>query len=158
MKTRGNIFCVLLVLLLMGGCAASNAPRTLVRSLEVNKIIEGGTILPDHTYYYAGPQDKPDVIIAIDNRYTFQESVHWHKIDLTEQQLQSWNRIIDNYYRMKYPYYGSYIMAPDGNKAGIYYSKYSFTVIKFPAPNQIIIYRPDPSPEQRLYENFGNKL
>lgn len=132
-------------ILLLTGCAAIGSPPLLQRSLEVNRIIESATILPGHRYYYAGPEAKPDVIIAIDRKYTFQKSVHWHEVTPTEKLLQSWNRIIDNYYRIRDRYYGAWIMTPDGGKAGIWYSQHENTVIKYPAPDQVIIYRPDSS-------------
>lgn len=145
MKTLAKYMVTTGAILLLAGCAVLGRQPLLARSLEVNKIIESATILPDHRYYYAGPEAKPDVIIAIDRKFTFQESVHWHEVTPTPELLQSWNRIIDNAYRIKYPYYGAWIMTPDGGKAGIWYSKYRNTVVKYPAPDQIIIYRPDSS-------------
>jgi hypothetical protein len=129
--------------LMLAGCAGTGKPLLLERSLEVNKLVEGAVILPGHAYYYAGPESKPDVIVAIDRKYTFRQSVHWHEVTPTEELLRSWNRIIDNYYRIRDRYYGAWILTPDGQKAGIWYSRHTNTVIEYPAPDQIIIYRPD---------------
>jgi hypothetical protein len=149
MKTLMKSAVLFIAALVLTGCAAIGSPPLLERSLEVNKLIEGGTILPDHAYYYAGPEAKPDVIIAIDKKFTFQKSVHWHEVTPTEELLRSWNRMIDNYYRIKNRYYGAWIMTPDGRKAGIWYSMHTNTVIQFPASDQIIIYRPDSVTERR---------
>lgn len=149
MKTFLNTVILLLVLL-VNGCVTSSTPQLLQYSMEVNKIMEGGTVLPDYKYYYTVPQDKPDAIIAIHKDYEFQKSVHWFEVkDMTEKQLRDWNLVIDNDRRVWLTYNGAYILTPDGKRAGIYYSKYSFTVIKYPTPNQIVIYKPDPTPEER---------
>lgn len=120
--------------------------------MEVNRLFESPTVLNDHTYYYAGPQDKPETIIAIRNDYEFQKSIHWHKVDITEKQLQTWNMMIDNRHRIYSNYDGAYILTPDGKRVGVWYSKYSLTVIKYPEPNKIIIYRPDPTSNERWRE------
>ena len=153
MNPLQKITLFLLAFFLCAGCAVSDNNLFRVRSEEARKIFESSTVVPDHTYYYTGPSAQPDAIIAIDNKYTLQESVHWNKVDITEKQLQDWNRMIDNYYRMRYPYKGACIMTPDGQKAGLGFSKYSFVVIKFPGPNQITIWPPEPDPMQRRWEN-----
>ncbi len=154
MKTLRNLVIPILILAISSGCAAINRPRMLHRSMEVNKIMESREVLQNHTYYYTGSQDKPDAIIAISNEYQLQESVNWVRIKVDEKQLRDWNLVIDNAARIYLTYDGYYIMTPDGRRAGILYSKYSFTVIKYPAPNRIVIYPPDPTPEQRLRERL----
>ncbi|HHO47902.1 MAG TPA: hypothetical protein ENN06_05550 [Desulfobacteraceae bacterium] len=157
MKTL--IRCIILsaAVLILTGCAGGvGKPLLLSRTLEVNDIIESATILPGHRYYYAGPESKPDVIIAIDEKYTFRQSIHWHEVTPTEELLRSWNRIIDNRYRIKFPYYGAWILTPDGQKAGIWYSQHTNTVIEYPTPGEIIIYRPDSTVRKQrklLWEN-----
>ena len=141
---------VLLILSTLGSCSALNRPRMLQPDMEVNRIFETNTVLPDHVYYYTGPQDRPDAIIAVNRAYQMRESVHWIRIDMTEKQLRDWNVVIDNDRRVYFTYNGYYILTPDGKQAGVFYSKYDFTVIKYPAPNQIVIYPPDPTPEQQM--------
>lgn len=154
MKALLNFSLLMSVVLLVSGCAGSSKPSLLQRSMEVNKIVESSSILPDHKYYYAGPQDKPDTIVGIHTDYEFITSVHWNAIDLTEKHLQSWNIVISNDTRVYLNYNGSYIMTPDGKQAGIFYSKYDFTKVQYPAPNQIRIYKPDPTPDQRRREQL----
>jgi len=143
-----------LTAMIMSGCAALQRPNLLENSMEVNRLIESDTILPGYTYYYTGPQDKPDTIIAIRNDYELQESIYWHKVDITEKQLQTWNMMIDNRHRIRFTYDGAYIITPEGQRVGIWYSKYSLTVIKFPEPGRIIIYPPDPTSQQRWQEGI----
>lgn len=152
MKPLYFIVSLLLTTLLAGGCAELTAPRLLEKSREVNRIFESGTVLPDYVYYYIGPHDKPDAIIGIHKDYEFQQDNYWNRIELTKKQLGDWNQYIDNQHRIKLIYEGAYILTPDGKRAGIWYSPYYFTAIKYPAPNRIIIYPPDPTSMQRWQE------
>lgn len=155
MKFFLQISLLVLTVSFLNGCAALKRPQYLQYSLEVNKIFEGGTVLPDYKYYYTIPQDKPDAIIAIHKDYEFQKSVHWFEVkDMTEKQLRDWNLIIDNDRRVWLTYDGAYILTPEGKRAGYYYSKYSFTAVKYPTPNQIVIYRPDPTADERRQESL----
>ena len=157
MKAMRKLIIFFMAYFLCSGCAVSDNNLHRVRSEEARKIFESSTVLPDHRYYYAGPSAQPDTIIAIHNRYTLQESVHWNGVEITEKQLQDWNRMIDNSHRTRYPYRGADILTPEGEKAGIGYSKYSFFVIQYPAPNQIIIWPPEPTSQQRRWENIKDR-
>ena len=132
---------------ILTGCATSKTNGTLSRSEEITNTFENSTVVPDHTYYYTGPEAQPDAIIGIGNSYTLQQSdkKFWVKVDISEKILQDWNLIIDNDTRSKSSYYGSGIMTPDGKQVGIWYSKYRYTVVKFPAANTVVIYTPDTS-------------
>ena len=142
MKTLYAFLIFLLTVSLMTACARSDL-GTLVRDDEVKQYFETATILPGLTYYYTGPEAKPDAIMALNNSFTLaNERNFWIKVDISEKMLQDWNRMINNQYRIKFPYYGSIIMTPDGRNAGSWYSNYENTVIKTPDPQSIIIYTP----------------
>jgi len=144
MKTKRLFLLLFCLLPVLTGCAASGNFGKLVRNAEITKAFENATVMPGHTYYYSGPEAKPDAIIALDNSFTLaNEKKFWIKVDITEEQLRSWNLIIRNDTRIRFPYYGSRILTPDGRDAGAWYSKYDYTVIKTPSPQEIIIYTPD---------------
>ncbi|MFZ5797244.1 MAG: hypothetical protein ACYCYR_08870 [Desulfobulbaceae bacterium] len=153
---RALILPVSLLLLLLTGCAPL-APRgqqgRLIRSDEVRKIFESNTVLPDHAYYYTGPEAEPEAIIAIHAAYTMQGR-YWYRVDPTPAQLQSWNRMIDNAHRFRSSYRGARIMTPDGRQAGVWYSLFDHTVIRFPDEQTILIYTPGPLPHNR----FNNEI
>lgn len=143
----GRIILALL-LFLLGGCAGAQPQGEkghLVLTDEVRNIFESNTVLPDHVYYYSGPEAEPEAIIGIHAGFTLQAR-YWQQVALTPEQLQSWNRRIDNAHRIRLSYEGFRIMAPDGRQAGIFYSKYEHTVIRFPDEKTIIIYTPRPPP------------
>lgn len=143
MKTLQTLFILFLALFLGTGCAGTKNFGKLSRSDEIKNAFESATVLPDHTYYYTGPEAKPDAILALKNSFTLaNKREFWIKVDISEEMLKSWNRIIDNYSRVKNPYYGSMIITPDGREAGAWYSKFDHTVIETPSPQSIIIYTP----------------
>ncbi len=158
MKAFQKVLFCLLIMFLFSGCAAAEKKNLYhFRSDEAKKTIENATVLAGHKYYYAGPSSQPDTIIAISESYTLRESVHWNLVQITEKQLQDWNRMIDNYYRIKEIYYGYTILAPDNSRVGIGYSKYDFNVIEYPAPSQVVIWPPEPNPAQRRWENVRER-
>jgi len=136
--------------LIIGGCAVSPYQGKFVRDGKVDSLIGSATVLPEYTYYYTGPEAEPDAIVAIDNKYTF-TGKYWIKVadaDVKEK-LQWWNWLIDNNNRIKYSYSGYRIMTPEGKQAGIWYSKYDYSVARFPGGSTMILYTPIDS-EQRL--------
>lgn len=151
MKSLRPLVILLIFFCLSIGCTVTQNQGKLVRTGEVTQLVESGTVLPEHTYYYTGPQAEPDAIIAIDNRFTLQAK-YWIKVDDVAAQLKDWNRYIDNAHRVPNeqegprsldPFYrGARIMAPDGSQAGIWYSRHDHTVIQFPDPSTIILYAP----------------
>lgn len=148
MKSFLQIILLCLVALYMSSCASQVDRGKLIRASEVADNFESGEILPDHTYYFSGPEAQPDAIIGIHNSYTFDRG-YWKEAGISEDKMRLWNRIIDNHYRVRQKYYGYRILTPEGKPVGTWYGKYSFTVIKFPEPNTIIIYPPDPAPNER---------
>ena len=141
--------CTLLVTgFLAGGCAIPTNQGSMVRDGEVAKLIESATILPNHTYYFTGPEAQPQVIIAIDDSFTL-TSKYWIKVDDVAKKLKDWNRTIDNAYRTMWDIYSGFqIMTPDGRQAGIWYSRYEHTVVQFPDPSTLILYAPATSGER----------
>jgi len=153
MKLTQSLVALLLLSFLAGGCATKAEKQNwgkIVQTDEATQLVESATVLPDHTYYFTGPEAGPDAIIAIDNSFTLQ-SKYWIKVDNVAEKLKDWNRYIDNDHRFKgsnvrarmmLRYGGFWIMTPDGKQAGLWYSRHDTTVIQFPDPSTIIIYAP----------------
>ncbi|MHB8808700.1 MAG: hypothetical protein ACYC9M_01635 [Desulfobulbaceae bacterium] len=148
----------MLLLLLPGGCAGVQTrgeKGSLVHTDDVRNIFESNTVLPDHVYYYSGPEAEPEAIIGIQAGLAFQGR-YWHQVALSQGQLQSWNRRIDNAHRIRLSYRGARIMSPDGRQVGVWYSKYDHTVIRFPDANTILMYTPGSGFKNDLLEGDAN--
>ena len=139
---RFLLLCFILVLgtMVLSGCGTSNNGR-LQNSREASQIFKNNQVLPDYTYYYSGFQRIPYGIIGIDNTYTLRSS-HWKPIELNPTLLNQLK------YRMAHVYSldprGSWILDPEGNRVGIWYSSRSNTKIRIEKNNQIVVLAPEP--------------
>ncbi len=154
MNVMKGVFSILLLGLLTGGCAIAPDQGALIRSIEVDKLVESATVLVDHTYYFTGPEARPDAIIAIHNNFSL-ASKYWIRIDAAEEKLRWWHILLQNDTRYMRPYEGYWILTPEGKQAGLWYSKYDYSVIRFPDASTIILYTPSPMEERRKHLRGG---
>lgn len=131
----------LLPLSVLTACVPTG-PTAYQYSQDVDSLFQTPTLLKDHTYYYIGTPVEPDGMIAIDNRFTM-TSKAWSKIDINQQILDGWAFQVENYLGWwSCPYRGVKLFAPDGTQVGVGYSRWTFSVVKMPAPNEIVVYPP----------------
>jgi hypothetical protein len=125
----------------LGGCA-HNYGR-LQPSSAVTAIFKTDRILPDHNYYFAGPDGWPDAIIAVNNEFTL-VSDQWTAFEPTPQRL----RDLMDYSRTHYGTdvhhfpYGYKILAPDGREVGVWYSIWDWTTIEMRSGREVNVYPP----------------
>ena len=115
------------------------ASRALQRSLEVEDLFHAGTILPDHTYFMQGNYPDPDAVIALSNTFQLQSRL-WDKVEWTQKELEKavfWMQTSDIGFCSTD---GGYIVAPDGQRIGVWYSQRDISVVKQPAPGVVEIY------------------
>jgi hypothetical protein len=108
---------------LLSGCGGVYGK--FVYDETVDDTFEQLSVLPDHRYYFSGGDSNPDVIIAIDNRYTLASKL-WKPIEMTEAQLKRW---VHNPSRRSiiYPYtYGRQILDDQGNRVGVWYALHDY--------------------------------
>jgi len=113
------VLCVSLLILSLAGCAGRYGK--LVYDEAVDQVFDNLKVLPDHRYYFSGPDSRPDAIIAIDKRFTL-KSDYWKPVEMTTAKLKHW---IENPARRGrfYPYtYGRYILSDKGQRIGLWYS------------------------------------
>ena len=133
---------VLLTVVFLAGCAASPPAGRWEIDPVAQQVFESGTILPDHAYYYLGSYVAPDSIIAIHHRFTLRTRV-WARVDLDQDMLDGWLQ----WYRSELQppgceYQGGVILAPDGSRAGFWYSQNVINLIYQPEPGVIEVYQP----------------
>ena len=153
MKYRHLYVLILPALLLsLSSCAILTCPDCgrLTSNRQVGYQFQSLQILPDHRYYYSGEILEPDAIIAIHQDYVL-ENGFWTEVQPTVKQLKEWmwmfstvEDIYDEDDRMTINYEGAVIVDLEGRQAGVYYSKYHNTVVRFPGKNRIRIYKPGP--------------
>jgi len=133
-------FILVVGTMVLSACGTSNNGR-LQNSREANLIFENNQLLPNHTYYYSGFQRIPYGIIGIDDTYTLRSS-RWKPIELNPTLLNQLK------YRMAHVYSlgprGAWILDPEGNRMGIWYSSRRSTRIRIEKNNQIVVVTPEP--------------
>ncbi len=145
-KTRVNLprswalclFCSLFLTACVINAGVSS--RGLQHSLEVESIFQKGTLLADHTYYMQGTSSsEPETIIAVSNSFQLQSRL-WTKVDWTKKELDTAVFWMQNSEMGFCSTDGGYLVAPDGQKAGVWYSQRDVSVVKQPAAGVIEIY------------------
>ena len=134
-----NIPLVLMIAVL-SGCGSPNYGR-LQSSHEVTQMFKNNQILSDHQYYFSGFQRIPYGIVGIVNNYKLRSS-RWKPIELNPTIL---NQLT---YRMVHVYSleprGAWILDPDGNRVGIWYSSRNQTKVKMEKDNHVVVVTPEP--------------
>ena len=133
---------IIIVIAVLAGCAPRQPAGKWEIEPGVQQLIEAGTVLPDHRYYYLGSITAPDSIIAISNHYTLRSRV-WADIELNEARLNGWLQWWrTEHYGPGCEYRGGLILTPDGQQAGIWYSRNIMNIVYMPEPGILEVYQP----------------
>ncbi len=131
-----------LVPVVLSGCASCLDCGKIVMDHSITRMFEAITINPEYRYYYSGNDGEPDAIMGIKKEYTVQGG-YWHEVDMTESQLRWWVESIETARSLYVEDYQGYeIHAPDGTVSGVYYSRMSWLVVKYPGDNIIYVSQP----------------
>ncbi len=132
-----SLFC----LFFLAACVVSAGvySRGLQHNMEVENIFQQGSLLPDHTYYILGTYPEPEAIIAVSNSFQLQSRL-WTKVDWTKKELSTAVFWMQNAEMGFCSTNGGYLVAPDGQQVGIWYSQRDVSFVKQPAAGVIEIY------------------
>ena len=128
---------VLMCIGIMAGCAGPAGQVKMDR--ELTHSVRQGQLPPEYRYYVTGRENSPNAVIGLNPKYQ-QLAKFWREIDADSEELV---RAIENAFR-----YGervpkaSYLLTPDGETIGIYWSSLYFTSIKMGKDNGIFVYPP----------------
>ena len=136
----------LIVSLVLSGCASTGVNRgRLERDRDIDNKFYAYEVLPDHRYYTSGGYDKPNAILAIHKDYELVTDLWLSIPNVNSAQIRKWIDTISpkENYRGSKGYFGAYILDPNGNRVGVWYSIQDTTVIKFLGENKLEVYTPD---------------
>ena len=134
------IYCYLVLLIItLAGCASSDKFASMRGADEVTQMFLDGSKLPDHTYYYAGTPGNPHALLALDSTYTLTSSF-WRRFDYNQQSISKWAVAMRNIYA-SIPR-GAWILDPNGNRIGAWYSSVSRLTIRIAEGNEIRVTAP----------------
>ena len=126
-------------IILLAGCAANYAKFQM--DGRVAQAFKNYEMIDGYHYYYSGRENKPSAIIGIDPAYQF-SSKFWTAIE-PMQFRKTVDRMFPTGSSMLY---GANILAPDGKKAGVWYSWVDTYSAKFEG-DRIIVHSPEPFAE-----------
>jgi len=149
----------LAVILVFTGCAATGGNYgRLERSRDLDRMFLSYEVSPDHRYYTSGGYDKPNAILAIHKDYELVTDLWLSIPNADTAQMRKWIDTIspEEDFRGTEGYFAAYILDPEGNKVGFWYSIQDSTVIKFLGENKIQVYTPDLFQPGELFMGDGD--
>ncbi len=129
---------------LLCSCTTSNYGK-LQSSFNITELFEKAQVLPDHVYYFSGLQGVPDAIVGIHPNYTLRAKT-WQQIDFSHTKLKKWIYRM-NYVQLVAPQ-GAWILGPNGDRLGVWFSAQRQTAVRLDQENRLIVAPPLP-PELR---------
>lgn len=145
MKRLVTLLAVFIALFLLVGCAGGNYGK-IARDRDLDNMFLSYEVLPDHRYYTSGGYDSPNAILAIHTDYELDNPRNlWVAIpNVDTGQMRKWIDTIapDQNYRRSGSYFAAYILNPDGNRVGAWFSIENYTTVKFLEGNKVQVYPP----------------
>jgi hypothetical protein len=129
-----KISLYLVMLLFLSGCTGSFGKIQLNQYLSSS--YKDTLQIEEFNYYYCGRSGLPYAVIGIDKKYKFNDRV-WHKINTLDDLFLNIENVADspeNYYKMTV----ADILDTTGDKIGVWFSYYYYTVVKVNQDNNII--------------------
>jgi hypothetical protein len=140
-----GVLIFIALLFTVNACSGITSPA-LVLDSELDYTFTGHEVLPDHRYYITGGYAAPEAIIAIHNDYQLDNgSKLWVEApEVDSAQLQLW---MGNYHKYARPgtgtlFMAAYIVNPDRNRVGAWYSRQRETRVDFLENNRVKVYPP----------------
>jgi hypothetical protein len=124
----------------MSGLTACGDYGKLERNRELAKVFENNQVDPGLRYFYFGRENMPYAIAGIDPRFTL-ASKFWHPVEPRTGRFEKMVYWIwtDHNYKP----YGAYVVAPGGERVGVFYSSISRVVIKIDRTTRTVALTPD---------------
>jgi len=132
------------------GCVSGNYGN-IGASSDVTETFQSYKVLPDHRYYFSGPEAQPFYIIGIQKSYALQSKL-WKPIDLTPQQIDAWINFGRMNVENRMHTYGANIVGPAGEQIGVWYSVLDWRsqgTVRLETNNTVFVTIPGPGSTRR---------
>jgi hypothetical protein len=137
----GRWLVLIIIVSMLIGCKTANYGK-FKQSPEVEKIFTSAQVLSDHKYYYTGSNSRPSTVMGINKNYTLDDE-YWDKAKDIQKELKLWVGELSKRANV----WGYYILAPDSQQIGIYYSHGDAGSVKMGENNQVTISVTDRFPD-----------
>ncbi|BBO68711.1 hypothetical protein DSCA_26410 [Desulfosarcina alkanivorans] len=132
-----------LILAITGVTGCTGTYGRVQSSKDISEVFERHEVLANHSYYATGPEARPTAVLAIDRAYTLKPGL-WRSVDMTPALLERLVDAMTDQLGFTPATLGGVITDPAGQRAGVWYSLYSRTTIRFEPGNVIIVSLPGP--------------
>ena len=147
-KSLLSVFISAFVFILLAGCATTGMYGTVDRDYDLDERFRNYEVLQEYTYYESGGYPAPNAILLIYKDYELDNSAQlWKPVpDIDSYKMKYWLSAIHNERYLNKPsrYYAAYILDPNGQRAGVWYSYEPLATTKFLEGNKLVVYTPDP--------------
>ncbi len=134
---------LLFTLLLAASCAALSQNRGgLERSLEVARMFEEKDLPSGYQFFYSGIVNNPDGILGIKDGWSLDTRL-WKPVTPTRAIQDRWMWNMTRGLGSAPSNRGAWIVTPEGEKVGLWYSKWTWTTVWFKADRHIEVQPPD---------------
>jgi hypothetical protein len=116
----GLILFAVTLALVLSACATANTGG-VKRSSEVTRAFESYFVAPDYQYYLYNQENLPYAVVGLHNDY-FIESPDWRPLDPNSDKFKKVIDLVKDFPETFTQAYGSFILAPQGDRIGMWYS------------------------------------
>jgi hypothetical protein len=107
--------------------------------------------LADYRYYATGPEARPTAILAVQKQFTLKSRL-WDPVEMTSARLKRMVDAMTDQLGFTTVIMGGVITDPEGRQAGLWYSPYSSTTIRFEPDNIMQVSLPSPASDPFLMD------
>jgi hypothetical protein len=113
------------IVIAVSGCLGNYG--RLNRNPEIQEAFESNQVPSGYDYYYYGLRSWPYAVMGLDPSYNLRSRI-WRTVEADTDEFKHMTKWIWSDYGY-YPY-GAYILDPDGQKIGIFYTSVWFAAVK----------------------------
>jgi len=142
MKSMALSLLLLGISFALTGCITCEECGSLKIHHDIARLFLNNEIVPGYNYFYSGTSQWPSAIMAIDASYTV-KAEFWKPVELSGQDLSEWLQKAANWNGLRRTNKnGAEILSPEGERVGIFFSKYDNLITKFQGNKVIQVYPP----------------
>ena len=136
-RLYGIIGVLALAAMLVAGCSGANRGG-LQNSREVGRAFEIFHAYPNYRYYYYGLENNPYAVAGLDQPYRI-EDINWKEVDPNSKAFEKIVGLVQDFPARGSFTYGAYILDPQAQQIGVWYSSLNAGIKVNPETNVVSI-------------------